>query len=56
MVHFEKLTAPSEGQKITFIDGSPVVPDHPIIPFIRGDGTGIDIWPATQLVIDKAIQ
>tara|TARA_B100000965_G_scaffold10859_1_gene8415 strand:- start:701 stop:2125 length:1425 start_codon:yes stop_codon:yes gene_type:complete len=56
MVHFEKLTAPSEGQKITFIDGSPVVPDHPIIPFIRGDGTGIDIWPATQLVIDKAIE
>ena len=56
MAIFEKLIAPSEGQRITFIDGNPVVPDHPIIPFIRGDGTGIDIWPATQLVIDKAIQ
>ncbi len=56
MANFEKLTAPSEGQRITFIDGNPVVPDHPIIPFIRGDGTGIDIWPATQLVIDKAIE
>ena len=56
MANFEKLTAPSEGQRITFFDGNPVVPDHPIIPFIRGDGTGIDIWPATQLVIDKAIE
>ena len=56
MVNFEKLTAPSEGQRITFTDGTPVVPDNPIIPFIRGDGTGIDIWPATQLVIDKAIE
>ena len=56
MASFEKLTAPSEGKKITFVDGNPVVPDHPIIPFIRGDGTGIDIWPATQLVIDKAIE
>ncbi len=56
MGNFEKLTAPSKGQRITFVDGNPVVPDHPIIPFIRGDGTGIDIWPATQLVIDKAIE
>ncbi len=30
------------------------VPDEPIIPFIRGDGTGIDIWPAAQLVMDAA--
>jgi isocitrate dehydrogenase len=31
------------------------VPDEPIIPYIRGDGIGIDIWPATQTVIDAAI-
>ena len=30
------------------------VPDEPIIPFIEGDGTGVDIWPAAQLVIDAA--
>jgi isocitrate dehydrogenase len=36
-------------------DGSLQVPDEPIIPFIRGDGTGIDIWPATQLVLDAAV-
>ena len=35
MANFEKLTAPSQGQRITFTDGSPVVPDHPIIPFIE---------------------
>jgi isocitrate dehydrogenase len=36
-------------------DGSLHVPDEPIIPFIRGDGTGVDIWPATQLVLDAAV-
>ncbi len=36
-------------------DGSLQVPYEPIIPFIRGDGTGVDIWPATQLVLDAAI-
>ena len=30
------------------------VPDEPIIPFIEGDGTGVDIWPAAQLVMDAA--
>ena len=30
------------------------VPDQPIIPFIEGDGTGVDIWPAAQLVMDAA--
>jgi len=36
-------------------DGRLQVPDQPVIPFIRGDGTGVDIWPATQLVIDAAV-
>jgi isocitrate dehydrogenase len=35
-------------------DGNLVVPDEPIIPFIEGDGTGVDIWPAAQLVLDAA--
>ena len=35
-------------------DGSLVVPDEPIIPFIEGDGTGVDIWPAAKLVLDAA--
>jgi isocitrate dehydrogenase len=35
-------------------DGALVVPDEPIIPFIEGDGTGVDIWPAAKLVLDAA--
>ncbi|BAY86257.1 isocitrate dehydrogenase [Calothrix parasitica NIES-267] len=53
---YEKLKAPTSGQKITFKNGEPQVPDNPIIPFIRGDGTGIDIWPATQKVLDAAVE
>src|SRR3954447_6902014 len=42
-------------EKITMqADGSLSVPDEPIIPFIEGDGTGVDIWPAAQLVMDAA--
>src|SRR5580658_6183758 len=35
-------------------DGALAVPDEPIIPFIEGDGTGVDIWPAAKLVLDSA--
>ncbi len=35
-------------------DGTLIVPDDPIIPYIEGDGTGVDIWPATQVVLDAA--
>jgi isocitrate dehydrogenase len=41
-------------EKITLTDGQLNVPDEPIIPFIEGDGTGVDIWPAAQLVMDAA--
>src|ERR1700687_2944786 len=40
--------------KITLVEGTLDVPDEPIIPFIEGDGTGVDIWPAAQLVMDAA--
>ena len=53
---YKKLTPPTTGSKITFRDGKPIVPDNPIIPFIRGDGTGVDIWPATEKVIDAAVK
>ena len=41
---------------ITMVDGTLTVPDEPIIPFIEGDGTGVDIWPAAKLVLDAAIE
>ncbi|PHV61833.1 NADP-dependent isocitrate dehydrogenase [Cyanobacterium aponinum AL20118] len=53
---FEKLTPPEVGSKIKFDNGQPIVPDDPIIPFIRGDGTGVDIWPATEKVINAAVE
>src|SRR5687767_2387093 len=43
-------------QKITISNGKLNVPDNPTIPFISGDGTGVDIWPAAQNVLDSAIQ
>ncbi len=42
-------------QKISIKDGKLTVPDAPVIPFIEGDGTGIDIWPAAKLVLDSAV-
>ena len=55
MATYEKLTAPAQGTAIRFENGQPVVANDPILPFIRGDGTGVDIWPATQKVLDAAI-
>jgi len=43
-------------QRITVeTDGRLNVPDEPVVPFIRGDGIGVDIWPATQAVLDAAV-
>src|ERR1700683_1070542 len=47
--------APS-GEKITIHEGKIQCPDNPIIPFIRGDGTGPDIWAASERVFDAAVE
>jgi isocitrate dehydrogenase len=47
---------PPAGGKITIAHGRLNVPDQPIIPFIRGDGTGPDIWAASVRVFDAAVQ
>jgi isocitrate dehydrogenase len=46
----------SSGTAITRASGSLVVPDHPIVPFIEGDGTGPDIWRASVRVFDAAVE
>ncbi len=51
---FQDVTPP-EGSSISISDGVLQVPDDPILPFIRGDGTGPDIWAASQLVFDAAV-
>ncbi len=52
---FKNITPPPGG-KITIAGGKLNVPHHPIIPFIRGDGTGPDIWAAGVRVFDAAVQ
>ncbi|MDI3257624.1 MAG: NADP-dependent isocitrate dehydrogenase [Kyrpidia sp.] len=55
MVQFHKLAPPGDGEKIAARGGTLSVPDRPIIPFIEGDGTGPDIWRASQRVFDAAV-
>jgi len=49
------LAIPPQGQPIQMINGVMKVPDHPIIPFIEGDGTGPDIWKSSVRVLDAAV-
>jgi isocitrate dehydrogenase len=54
---YQKLTAPTAGHVIRpGANGRLEVPDDPIIPFIEGDGTGPDIWRASRLVLDAAVE
>jgi isocitrate dehydrogenase len=53
---FTKLVAPKDGQAIRMTAKGLEVPDNPIIPYIEGDGTGPDIWKASQLVFDAAVK
>ena len=47
--------APADGSKITLADGALTVPDNPIIPYIEGDGIGVDITPVMHRVVDAAV-
>jgi isocitrate dehydrogenase len=53
---YNGLELPKTGDPIEYKDGQFTVPDHPIIPFIEGDGTGRDIWKASQRVFDAAVE
>ncbi|MET0406379.1 MAG: NADP-dependent isocitrate dehydrogenase [Cystobacter sp.] len=48
--------APPSGEKITLQNGKLTVPNNPIVPYIEGDGTGRDIWRASQNVFDAAVE
>jgi isocitrate dehydrogenase len=56
MAHDWKPTVPSDGEKISIHNEQLNVPNRPIIPFIEGDGTGVDIWAASQPVFDAAVE
>jgi len=53
---FKHIEIPDWGQKIEVKDGTYDIPDQPIIPFIEGDGIGPDIWRASQMVFDAAVE
>jgi isocitrate dehydrogenase len=53
---YNGLELPKDGAPIQYSNGQFQVPDNPIIPFIEGDGTGRDIWKASQRVFDAAVE
>ena len=54
---YKHIKVPSEGEKIRVNkDFSLAVPDHPVIPYIEGDGTGVDITPVMLKVVDAAVK
>ena len=55
MASYLHVNVPAEGAKVTLSGGELQVPDNPIIPFIEGDGTGVDIWAASVAVLDGAV-
>jgi isocitrate dehydrogenase len=57
MASYNGIEVPADGEKITVTESNElVVPNRPIIPFIEGDGTGRDIWRASQRVFDAAVE
>ena len=54
---YQKIVVPEGGEKITANDDKTLnVPDQPIIPFIEGDGIGVDVTPAMKIAIDAAVE
>ncbi len=53
---YEKITAPAQGEKITYADGKLHVPDNPIVAYIEGDGIGPDIMRASLRIWDAAVE
>ena len=54
---FKHIEIPNNGSKISFDEkNNLIVPNNPIIPFIQGDGIGLDITPVMQNVVDNAVE
>ncbi len=53
---FNGIPVPTDGDTIEVRDGRFIVPDQPILPFIEGDGIGRDIWKASRVVFDAAVE
>tara|TARA_B100001248_G_scaffold258009_1_gene241444 strand:- start:890 stop:2143 length:1254 start_codon:yes stop_codon:yes gene_type:complete len=53
---YKKIKVPKKGQKISYDNGKINVPDNPVIPYIEGDGIGVDITPPMIKVVDEAVK
>ena len=53
---YKKIKVPKRGNKVSYINGELIVPDKPIIPYIEGDGIGIDITPPMINVVNEAVK
>jgi len=51
-----KVTIPESGKQITIVDGKLIVPNNPVIPYIEGDGIGVDVTPTMIDVVDAAVK
>jgi isocitrate dehydrogenase len=56
MTKYKFAKVPARGEAVTLTNGVLSVPDHPIVPFVEGDGTGPDIWRASVRVFDAAVE
>jgi isocitrate dehydrogenase len=56
MPEYKLSAVPRNGERVIFENGNLSVPNHPIIPFVEGDGTGPDIWRASVRVFDAAVE
>jgi isocitrate dehydrogenase len=56
MPEYKLSAVPRNGERVIFENGALSVPNHPIIPFVEGDGTGPDIWRASVRVFDAAVE
>src|SRR6478672_5126012 len=56
MPEYKLSAVPRNGERIVFENGKISVPNHPVIPFVEGDGTGPDIWRASVRVFDAAVK
>jgi len=52
---YKNIKIPKKGSKVSFKDGKLLVPDNPIIPYIEGDGIGVDITPPMISVVNEAV-
>jgi isocitrate dehydrogenase len=56
LMTYEHIVIPDAGEKIECTEGKWSIPNHPIIPYIEGDGIGVDITPVMRLVLDAAVE